>query len=613
MTSFRTAKRFFFPLLGLWVLLYGSFSLVKPPLLDDADSLHAEAAREMLTRHDWITPHLDGIRWLESPPLLNWSVAASFRIFGVSDWSARLPMALYALALFAAIFALGRRLFDPSGDSPAAGFYAALALVTSYGTFVFAHILLPEVILCLWISLAVACFWKSLLEEKPSPGSAAGFAACCALGLLTRGLIGVVFPVLIVLLFLFFTRNLRHLLRWHPLMGALVFVVIAAPWNIAAGMANPAQGLPHGIVPTLGNVHGFWWVHFVNEQFLRYLNRRLPHDYDSVPLLIFWVLLFLWIVPWCAFSLRALERVPWREGFRRQPMDRRQQAKLLCVIWVLVVMLFFSFSPRQEYYLLPALPPMALLAGAWLAQDEADDRPQGRLTARIIFVAGVLGGVTAIYFAVTSPSPPSGADFATLLNANTHRHALFFGHILGLTHRSMGAFHWPLGMVAAALLVGGSANLLYRLRGKARLANCFLAGMIVTMLAAAHLALNTFSPVLSTEILAEAIKPEIEQSDIVVINGEYETGSALAFYLEHPVRMLNGRDGALWYGSFFDDAPNVFDDGASLAKLWDGPGRVFLLTSPAKLPALPQAVYVIGQNGGKEVVSNEPNSGGANF
>jgi hypothetical protein len=135
----------------------------------------------------------------------------------------------------------------------------------------------------------------------------------------------------------------------------------------------------------------------------------------------------------------------------------------------------------------------------------------------------------------------------------------------------------------------------------------------VTILAAAHLALNTFSPVLSSEILAEAIHPETEKSDIVFLHGEYENGSALAFYLEHPVRMLNGRSGELWYGSYFSDAPDIFDDDAAVAKLWDGPGRVFLLTTPDKLPTLPGQVYVIGRNGGREIVSNQPNSGGANF
>ncbi|MGC2606653.1 MAG: phospholipid carrier-dependent glycosyltransferase, partial [Silvibacterium sp.] len=97
MNSLRTAKRFWFPLLGLWVLLYASFSLLKPPLLDGTDSVQAEAAREMAVNGNWITPHLDGVRYLAVSPLLTWSTALSFELFGVSDWAARLPLALSAL------------------------------------------------------------------------------------------------------------------------------------------------------------------------------------------------------------------------------------------------------------------------------------------------------------------------------------------------------------------------------------------------------------------------------------------------------------------------------------------------------------------------------------
>src|ERR1700754_1321252 len=154
-------KRFLFPILGLWLLLYGSFALLRPPLLDDADAVHAEAAREMLFTHDWVTLHVNGIRYLEKAPLLYWSLATSFRIFHEHDWAARLPLALYALALFLVVFALGRKLFA----SQQAGFYAAISLLTASGIFGFTRILLPDVIVCLWITLAIFFFWKSLEEE----------------------------------------------------------------------------------------------------------------------------------------------------------------------------------------------------------------------------------------------------------------------------------------------------------------------------------------------------------------------------------------------------------------------------------------------------------------
>src|SRR6202030_966617 len=177
------SRKIILTLTGLWILLYGSFTLFRPPLLDDADSVHSEVAREMVVRHDWITLYANGIRYLEKAPLLYWSMAASFTLFGPEEWAARLPLAIYALALFLTVYFTGRRLFA----SDAAGFYAALILVTSFGIFIYTHIILPDVIVCLWLSLAMLLFWISLEQPQPSRATAWGFAACCALNVLTKG------------------------------------------------------------------------------------------------------------------------------------------------------------------------------------------------------------------------------------------------------------------------------------------------------------------------------------------------------------------------------------------------------------------------------------------
>ncbi len=499
-------------LFALWLLLYGSFTLLAPPLLDDADSVHAEVAREMLVRHDPVTLYANGIRYLEKAPLLYWSMAASFRLLGVSTEAARLPLAFYILALLLIAYAMGRQLFPRS----LAGFYAALILATSFGLFIFTRILIPDAILCLWTTLAVFCFWRSLQEATPSLATAAGFAAACALNVLTKGLIGVVFPVAIVLCFLFLTRNLGHLRRWHPLMGLLIFFALAAPWHIAAGLANPTQGHPHGLAPTQGNVRGFFWFYFVNEHLLRYINQRIPRDYDTVPLLLFWGLLLVWLMPWSAFLLAALRRIPLRLVLRRALLKQLQQARLLLTLWAAIPMLFFSFSTRQEYYVLPALPPLALLIGNWLAEDEQDaqqnpDRqsrkgtPTGRRIAWFLVAVGWAGAAAALFFALHGKTLTPGSDLAAVLAQNPTDYALSFGHFLDLSSAAMSFFRGPLLDVAAALALGTLAHLYYRLRGRPRVANFFLAGMTAVFLIAAHLALVTFSPVLSSRALAAAV------------------------------------------------------------------------------------------------------------
>lgn len=600
-------KRFLFPILGLWLLLYGSFALVRPPLLDDADAVHAEAAREIVLTHDWVTLHVNGIRYLERAPLLYWSVAASFRIFGEHDWAARLPLALYALALFFAIFAFGQRLFA----SQQAGFYSALCLLTASGIFGFTRILMPDVVLCLWLSLAMYFFWKSLGETKPSLTTALGFAICCALGVLTKGLVGVIFPLVIIVVYLFFTRNLRHLLRWHPLTGTVAFLIVALPWHILAAMRNPSIGTP-GASPAHGSVHGFAWFYFVHEQFALYFRRTTP-NFDSVPLPLFWLLLLAFTAPWCIFALTLLARLRWEKVFRREEMDERQRAMLLLVIWAVVVMVFFSFPARQEYYVLPALPPLALLAGYWLAEDERAPSSAGKIIALALFIAGLITAVASLVFAIHYKPLPIGTDVTQVLRQITRTHRLFFGHFFDLTRRALGAFRVPLGITIAAILVGLTGNLWLRIKAKARMANCFLLGTVVAFLIAAHLALNTLAPALSSQILANAIKPELDNDDAIVVNGRYERASSLAFYLGWQVTVLNGRGGGLWYGSFFPDAPHVFIDNDALTQMWNGEDRVFLWTPVDQVPQLPGQSFVIGRSGGKEILCNKPSSHGAEF
>ncbi len=575
-----TRRKIILTIAGLWLLLYASFSLFSPPLLDDADSVHAEVAREMVARHDWITLYANGIRYLEKAPLMYWSMAASFGLFGPQDWAARLPLAVYALALFLTVYATGRRMFA----SEMAGFYAALILLTSFGIFIYTRILIPDVIVCLWISLSMLLFWMSL--EQPSRATAWGFAAVCALNVLTKGLIGIVFPLTIVVIFLLLQRNLGHLRRWHPLSSLLVFLLIALPWHIAAGIANPSQG----------ETRGFFWFYFINEQVLRYLNRRVPRDYDTVPLLLFWGLLVVWLAPWIAFVLKALGSV-------------RNQAWTLLTIWAACVMVFFSFSTRQEYYALPALPPIALMIGGWLAREEkcsAGDpqRVAGRRIAFVLFLLGAIGSVLAGFLAIRAQPPGPGVDISTLLTQNPGEYALSLGHLLDLSTRTMGAFRLPLLLTAIALAAGTLVNLIARSINMIRMGNYALTAMMVVFLIAAHMALVTFSPALSSKVLADAIQPRIKAGDVVEINGEYEAGSTLGFYLRRQVRILNGRSSDLWYGSFFNDAPHLFDDDASFRQLWSGPERIFLWTEQDRVPPLPGPAYAIAQGGGKQILSN---------
>ena len=431
----------------LWAIVYvpGLFS---PPLLDDADSVHAEAAREMLVRHDWTTLYIDGVRYLEKAPLLYWGMATSYELFGVKDWAARLPLILAELWLLLATYSLGKRTLGER-----AGFWAAIALTLSIGPYLFTRILIPDMLIPLWLTLGFDFFLRTLEEQPPSRAACWGLAATAALNVLTKGLIGLVFPAAIIGLYLLLTGNLKHLLRMRLLSSTLVLLILAVPWHIAAAIKNPAAG----------QARGFLWFYFVNEHFLRYLGKRIPRDYDTVPLLVFWALMLLWLFPWSAFLLQALAKVPHRWRQWRGGMDKSQRAMLLYAIWAAFILLFFSFSTRQEYYAVPALPALALLIGGWLQQEDASANASSlRRAGRIGSIA--LVGIATVVFAAAmfllaqSQSAVTGGDLADLLKKNPTEYALAFGHIFDLTPRALGLFRVPLATFAIALFVGSIVN-----------------------------------------------------------------------------------------------------------------------------------------------------------
>ena len=578
----------------LWGLIYFA-GMFTPALLDDVDTIHAEAAREMLTRHDWVTMYTDGVRYLEKAPLMYWSLASSYTLFGISDWSTRLPLMLGVLALLFATYRLGRFAYGELG-----GLYAGVVLATSIGPYIFTRFLIPDVLVGLWLTIGYFFFLRSLEEEVPSRATCWGFAVTCALNVLTKGLIGLVFPVGAIGLYLILTGHLRHLLKLRIVSSMLVFLAIAAPWHILAAIRNPTQG----------TVRGFLWFYFINEHLMRFLNKRVPAGYDTVPLLIFWGLLLAWLLPWAAFLPQSLRSVPIKLRELRGNLSLSQKANLLFFLWALVIVGFFSFSTRQEYYTIPALPGMALLVGGWLARENSSDqaseiRRSGRISSTVLFVFGILAFAAGMYLLSVSHLPSPGADLAEQLKKNPQDYDLSLGHVLDLTPRALGAFRGPLLGASLAFLLGTGLNWILRRRGRPVQGNMALAIMMVGLFACVHSSFSTFSPILSSYKLAVAIRQHYRPGDVIVVDGEYHQASTLNFYTGYPLHVLHEPSGNLWYGSKFPDAPHVFETPESLAILWNGPTRVFVWTDqehPKELDGL--TAFLLARNGGKSIFTN---------
>jgi 4-amino-4-deoxy-L-arabinose transferase-like glycosyltransferase len=578
----------------LWAAIYlaGMFT---PALLDDVDTVHAEAAREMVLTHDWVTLHTNGIRYLEKAPLPYWTVAVSYVLFGATDWSTRLPLVLAVLALLLVTYKIGKQSYGESG-----GFYSAVVLATAVGPYIFTRFQIPDVIVGLWLTLGAYFFLRSLDEDPPSRLTCWGFAATCALNVLTKGLIGLIFPVAAIGLYLLLAGNLRHLLRLRLLSSTLVFLLLAAPWHILAALRNPSQGA----------VRGFLWFYFVNEHFLRYVNKRVPPGYDTVPLLIFWGLLLVWLVPWSVFLPQAIREVPMKWSQLRSGLDGRLGANLFFALWALVIVAFFSFSTRQEYYTIPAVPALALLVGGWLAKesDAATDssaRRAGRISSAILLAIAAAGFVVGVILLMSSRAPAPGTDLADLLKKNPQDYDLALGHFLDLTPQALGAFRAPLLGTVISLLLGSGLNWILRRRGRPGQGNVVLALMMVGLLAYVHSAFVTFSPILSSHQLALAIQRRYRPGDVIVVDGEYHEASTLNFYTGIPLRVLHDPSGNLWYGSKFPDAPHVFETESSLADLWSGPAEVFLWTTQEDPKELLGAnKYQLARSGGKFIFTN---------
>src|ERR1035437_3183155 len=283
--------------LAAWVLLAIIFasvqfaSLFTPPLLDDADASHAQAAQHMAESGDWVTLKVDGIRYLEKPPLPYWLEAGFYRIFGQNAFATHLPNALALLGCAWLAWLWAERAWGRRG-----AFYAALGMLTSIGPFLFTRFSIPEVLLSFLLLLALYSFITGL-ESRRTIRFYSMWAAL-ALATLTKGLIAPVFFAAAAIPLLLLSGHSRRWRGFRPFSGLLLSLAIAAPWHIMAGLANPDQGHPVGNIPTPGNVHGFWYFYFLNEHVFRFLGTRFPHDYNRLPFAAYWLLHLVWLFPW---------------------------------------------------------------------------------------------------------------------------------------------------------------------------------------------------------------------------------------------------------------------------------------------------------------------------
>jgi 4-amino-4-deoxy-L-arabinose transferase-like glycosyltransferase len=365
MNDLYNSKKFVWTLAAVfalvWLYVLGIRSLVPPD-----EGRYAEMAREMWTSGDWITTRLNGIKYFEKPPLQTWMNALTFSLFGMGEWQARLWTGLCGLGGVLFTGYAGHRVFGAR-----AGFYAAVVLGSSLFWVACGQINSLDMGLTGMMSITL-CAMLIAQHDGATPAEQRNWMLLCwtgmALAVLAKGLIGIVLPGAVLLIYSALSRDFAIWKRLHLGKGLLLFFAVATPWFVLVALKNPEQ--PH-----------FFFIHEHWERFF------LKTHHREGPWYYFLLLLIPGLMPWLGLAPQALFN-----GAKRTP-GAVFQPKLLLLVWVVFITFFFSYSSSKlPGYILPVYPALALLLAVYL---EGASRLHRMLAAGLLLLVG-LGGLAVI-------------------------------------------------------------------------------------------------------------------------------------------------------------------------------------------------------------------------
>jgi 4-amino-4-deoxy-L-arabinose transferase-like glycosyltransferase len=453
-------------------------------LLGADEPRYAQVAREMLDRHDWVTPTLQGKPWLEKPPLYYWQAMLAFSVFGVNDRAARMPAALDVALMIAAVYLFLRR-FLPGSEIDGALITAGCA-----GTIAFARAAATDMPLAAMFAIAMLA-WYAWYESRARLYLAA-FYILVALGTLAKGPVAPFLAGVILLIFAALKRDWRVLLRTLWIPGILLFLVVAMPWYVAVQLRNPE-----------------FFRTFILEHNLARFGQDLYHHRQ--PFWFYIPVLLLSLMPWTVWAVVATAerlRLVWSEGKNAFTSDE-DSWQLFLLIWLLVPVLFFSASQSKlPGYILPAIPAGALLVSDYLAsRKERESRIRPWLAGLHAALCGLL-----VFGALAAPG--------IVLN-----HRLVWGTAI-----------YAAAAVAAVVTLGIAAALLSR-AGLRWLRFATMVPIVVGVGVILRLASPMVDATLSARPIAEAIQGFSQEAVPIAV---YHTNRAqeygLEFYLNRGVQ-----------------------------------------------------------------------------
>lgn len=504
MHSSRSAPSFLIPLWLVWAAALGSvlLGLGSYGLLNNNEGLYAEIPREMIASHDWrlwVIPHLNGLPYMEKPPLLYWLTALSFLLFGQTEWSVRLVPAASSLACVALLLWFGKNV-----GRPQAGRLAALMFATGLGVFAMSRVLMFDMLLTALLAAGLMFAYRYMAERRRRWLLWA--YAFLALAVLAKGFVALLLFGLVVALFeAGGARSLPGFLRgcgkWFEWRALAVLLIIAAPWHVAASLTEPA----------------FAWFYFINEQVLRFLGRREPHDYYAGAWWYYLPRMVIYLFPW-SFLLPALLA---RNG-GGQPPPAPGLSRFLGIAWLLPLV-FFSVSSAKANYYLVAVMPFAALHLALALEERGFLRDRMRALPGLLIGAGA--GALCVALALRSP-PASAVTTVTFLGLGQRQFVL-------------------LALAALALLALAAALVAWRCARIGILSYLALPALITAALA---IAIGPLQPQISGRPLAHYLRQE-QPGRQVYLYRNFEELSSLPFYLEQPLPVIDPSSADLFWGN----------------------------------------------------------------
>ncbi len=471
-------------LLVAMVIWCGNLEYRKLSLSDEGR--YSEIPRYMAQSGDWTTPRLNGIKYFEKPPLQYWATAASYRVFGEHNWSARLWPALTGFLGVLLMYFVGARLYGAT-----AGLYTALVLGSSVLYSALAHILTLDMGLAFFLTVALAGILLGLdprADAKTNRRWMHVAAAGCALAALSKGLIGIVLPGAVVVLYILIKRDFGLLRKLHLVTGGLLFFAITAPWFIAVSLANPE----------------FAWFFFVHEHLQRYtstIHQRYQPWYFFIPILL------AGILPWLLTLIDALFN-----SRKKLAATRVFDPLLFTLLWAGFIFVFFSASgSKLPSYILPIFPALALIIGLHLTAMSGRTLACQLAPVAVLAVAGLIATPYAVRLASTNiPAELYLAQIPWLYGAG------------------------------AALLAGSATAIVFAWRGhvKNAVVACAFAGLATTQLLV--MSEDGLSPAHSTYHLVQKLQPYLKPDVPFYSVRTYE--QTLPFYIKRTVTLVDYQD-----------------------------------------------------------------------